>query len=75
MDMMATVESETTLKELQAEIDTMLRRREPVLLRRLRRLAITETNIHKLFGVSMEELFNILAEKLGYEIKPENPEP
>jgi hypothetical protein len=47
----------------------MLRRREPVLLRRLRRIAITDANIRRLFGVSMEELFNILAEKLGYEIR------
>jgi len=66
---MATVQTVMTVKDLQAEIDTMLRRREPVLLRRLRRIAITDANIRRLFGVSMEELFNILAEKLGYEIK------
>jgi hypothetical protein len=66
---MATVQTDMTVKDLQAEIDTMLRRREPVLLRRLRRIAITDANIRRLFGVSMEELFNILAEKLGYEIK------
>jgi len=66
---MATVQTDMTVKDLQAEIDTMLRRREPVLLRRLRRIAITDANIRRLFGVSTEELFNILAEKLGYEIK------
>jgi len=66
---MAAVETDMTVKDLQAEIDTMLRRREPVLLRRLRRIAITDANIRRLFGVSMEELFNILAEKLGYEIR------
>jgi hypothetical protein len=61
-----------TVKDLQAEIDTMLRRREPVLLRRIRRIAITDTNIRRLFGVSMEELFNILAEKLGYEVRTQD---
>jgi len=66
---MAAVQTDMTVKDLQAEIDTMLRRREPVLLRRLRRIAITDANIRRLFGVSMEELFNILAEKLGYEIR------
>ena len=66
---MAAVETDMSVKDLQAEIDTMLRRREPVLLRRLRRIAITDANIRRLFGVSMEELFNILAEKLGYEIR------
>jgi hypothetical protein len=66
---MATVQTDMTVKDLQAEIDTMLRRHEPVLLQRLRRIAITDANIRRLFGVSMEELFNILAEKLGYEIK------
>jgi len=66
---MATVETDMTVKDLQAEIDTMLRRREPTLLRRLRRIAITDANIRRLFGVSMEELFIILAEKLGYEIR------
>jgi hypothetical protein len=71
---MAAVETEMTMKDLQAEIDTMLRRREPVPYRRLRRIAITEANIRRLFGVSMEELFNILAEKLGYEIRSENTE-
>ncbi len=69
MQNMATVETEMTIKDLQAEIDTMLRRREPAISRRPRRIAITESNIRRLFGVSMEELFNILAEKLGYEIK------
>jgi hypothetical protein len=66
---MAAVQSDMTVKDLQAEIDTMLRRHEPVLLRRLRRIAITDVNIRRLFGVTMEELFSILAEKLGYEIK------
>lgn len=66
---MAAVETDMSVKDLQAEIDTMLRRREPVLLKRLRRIAITDANIRRLFGVSMEELFNILAEKLGYEIR------
>jgi len=66
---MAAVQTDMTVKDLQAEIDTMLRRREPVLLRRLRRIAITDANIRRLFGVTMEELFSILAEKLGYEIR------
>ena len=66
---MATTQTDMTVKDLQAEIDTMLRRHEPVLLRRLRRIAITDVNIRRLFGVTMEELFSILAEKLGYEIK------
>jgi len=69
---MTTVETEMTIKDLQAEIDTMLRRREPSILRRPRRIAITESNIRRLFGVSIEELFDILAEKLGYEIKSES---
>jgi hypothetical protein len=69
---MAAVQSDMTVKDLQAEIDTMLRRREPVLLRRIRRIAITDANIRRLFGVSMEELFNILAEKLGYEIRTQD---
>ena len=60
------------MKDLQAEIDAMLRRREPVIALRLRRLAITETNIRRLFGLTMEQLFNILAEKLGYEIRAGN---
>jgi len=65
---MASVQAETTVKDLQEEIDHMLRRREPLVLRNLRRIAITDANIRKLFGVSMEELFRILAEKLGYEV-------
>ena len=69
---MAAVQSDMTVKDLQAEIDTMLRRHEPVLLRRLRRIAITDVNIRRLFGVSTEELFNILAEKLGYEIRTQD---
>jgi len=69
---MTTVETEMTIKDLQAEIDTMLRRREPSILRRPRLIAITESNIRRLFGVSIEELFDILAEKLGYEIKSES---
>jgi len=69
---MAAVQSDMTVKDLQAEIDTMLRRHEPVLLRRLRRIAITDVNIRRLFGVTMEELFNILAEKLGYEIRTQD---
>ena len=69
---MTIVETEMTIKDLQAEIDTMLRRREPSILRRPRRIAITESNIRRLFGVSIEELFDILAEKLGYEIKSES---
>jgi hypothetical protein len=69
---MATTQTDMTVKDLQAEIDTMLRRREPVLLRRIRRIAITDTNIRRLFGVSMEELFNILAEKLGYEVRTQD---
>jgi hypothetical protein len=69
---MATTQTDMTVKDLQAEIDTMLRRREPVLLRRIRRIAITDANIRRLFGVSMEELFNILAEKLGYEIRTQD---
>ena len=66
---MAAVETDMSVKDLQAEIDTMLRRREPALFRRLRRIAITDANIRRLFGVTMEELFEILAAKLGYEIK------
>ena len=65
---MTSLQAETTVKDLQEEIDTMLRRREPLILRKLRRVAITESNIRRLFGVSMEELFRILAEKLGYEV-------
>lgn len=57
------------MKDLQAEIDLMLLRREPLVERRLRRIAITESNIRRLFGMTMEELFNVLVEKLGYEIK------
>jgi hypothetical protein len=69
---MAAVQTDMTVKDLQAEIDTMLRRREPVLLRRIRRIAITDANMRRLFGVTMEELFNILAEKLGYEIRTQD---
>ena len=62
------VQSETTIREVEAEIDAMLRRREPVLLRTLRRLAVTESNVRRLFGMSMEQLFIVLAQKLGYEL-------
>ncbi len=65
---MASLQAETTVKDIQDEIDQMLRRREPLILRRLRRIAVTDSNIRRLFGVSMEELFRILAEKLGYEV-------
>ena len=57
------------MKDLQAEIDLMLLRREPLAQRRLRRIALTESNVRRLFGMTMEELFAVLAEKLGYEIK------
>lgn len=57
------------MRDLQAEIDHMLLRREPVIPRRLRRIAITESNIRRLFGMTMEELFQLLAEKLGYRIE------
>ena len=65
---MASLQAETTVKDLQEEIDMMLRRREPLIFRKLRRVAITESNIRRLFGVSMEEFFRILADKLGYEV-------
>ena len=65
---MAAMQVETTVKDLQQEIDMMLRRREPLIFKKLRRVAITDANIRRLFGVSMEELFRILAEKLGYEM-------
>jgi len=57
------------VKDLQAEIYLMLLRREPLAQRRLRRIALTESNVRRLFGMTMEELFAVLAEKLGYEIK------
>lgn len=62
------MQTETTIKDIQEEIDLMLRRREPLIFMKLRRIAITDANIRRLFGVSMEELFRILAEKLGYEV-------
>lgn len=62
------MQAETSIRDLQAEIESLLRRKEPVVVRRLRRMAITDTNIRKIFGVGMEELFQVLAEKLGYEI-------
>jgi len=65
---MASIQTETTVKDLQEEIDMMLRRREPLIFKKLRRVAITESNIRRLFGVSMEDMFRILAEKLGYEV-------
>ena len=65
---MASLQAETTIKDIQEEIDLMLRRREPLIFKKLRRIAITDANIRRLFGVSMEELFRILADKLGYEV-------
>ena len=65
---MASLQAETTVKDLQEEIDMMLSRSEPLIIKKLRRVAITESNVRRLFGVSMEELFRILAEKLGYEV-------
>lgn len=67
--MSETAQSESSVKDLQAEIDLMLLRREPLAQRRLRRIALTESNVRRLFGMTMEELFAVLAEKLGYEIK------
>lgn len=67
--MSETAQSESSVKDLQAEIDLMLLRREPLVPRRLRRIALTESNVRRLFGMTMEELFSVLAEKLGYEIK------
>lgn len=62
------MQAETSIRNLQDEIDVLLRRREPVVIRRLRKMAITDANIRKIFGISMEELFQALADKLGYEI-------
>ncbi len=62
------MQAETSIRDLQAEIESLLRRKEPVVVRRLRRMAITDSNIRKIFGIGMEELFQVLAEKLGYEI-------
>ena len=60
--------TETSIRDLQAEIELLLRRREPLVVKKLRKMAVTDANIRKLFGMSMEELFQVLADKLGYMI-------
>lgn len=70
--MVNTAQMESTISTIQAEIDAMLRRRVPAPIRKLRRLALTDANIRRVFGVSTEQLFRILAEKLGYELVMES---
>lgn len=41
--------------------------------RPLAKLAVTEENVRRLFGMSLWELFHALAARFGYEIQEESP--
>jgi len=62
------------VEELERQIDAILDSKSREALRR-RRLAVTEENVRRLFGVSLWELFELLAKKFGYEIEDETTPP
>lgn len=53
------------MDELKAQIDAILQRKPS----RPRRLAITDGNVRRAFGMSLWDLFRHLAEHFGYEIQ------
>lgn len=63
-------QARTPVEDLEREIDAILETHVPEGLRR-RRLAVTDENIRRLFGVTLWDLFRALAEKFGYEIVDE----
>lgn len=61
------------VEELERQIDEILDRRMHRGPRR--RLALTEENVRRLFGLGLEDLFRRLAAKFGYEIEDETSPP
>ena len=62
------------VEELERQIYAILDPRTREALRR-RKLAVTEENVLRLFGISFWELFELLAKKFGYEIQDETTLP
>lgn len=60
---------------LERQIDAILDRRPELVLRKrpLAKLAVTEENVRRMFGMSLWELFHLLAARFGYEIEEESP--
>jgi hypothetical protein len=63
------------VENLERQIDAMLARRPEFTMRKrsIRGLAVTEENVRRLFGMSLWELFELLAAKFGFEIEGEAP--
>ncbi len=63
------------METLERQIDAILDRRPELVLhkRPLARLAVTEENVRRVFGMSLWQLFQSLAAKFGYEIQDETP--
>lgn len=61
------------VEELTRQIDAILERKLAPKRTFGHALAVTEENVRRMFGVTMWDLFRILAEKFGYEIQDEEP--
>ena len=67
-------QAHTPVEDLEREIDAILEGRPPVEGKVVRRkLALTEENVRRLFGMSRWELLRALAGALGYVIEDEAP--
>jgi len=65
-------EAHTSIKDLEREIDAILEGRPSPGKKVVRRkLALTEENVRRLFGMSRWELFRALASQFGYVIEDE----
>lgn len=63
------------VENLERQIDAILDRRPELVLRKrpLGKLAVTEENVRRLFGLSLWEMFHLLATRFGYEVEEESP--
>lgn len=61
------------VEELTRQIDEILERKLAPKRTFGHALAVTEENVRRMFGVSMWELFHILADKFGYDVPDEEP--
>ena len=66
-------EAHTSIKDLEREIDAILEGRPSPGKKVVRRkLALTEENVRRLFGMSLWELFRKIATQFGYVIEDES---